>query len=153
MSDESAMKVFICEEGGSTPLIDKMFYMGISPNSSARMISHPVEDGSKIFDNKVIEPDRISVTGEVNYSDKETFSKLREMFKQKAFKFYDLRTFADYDGDEFRKLSLMRLSPRQSSDNPYAAEVRIEFQKVLLARSSSYTQTPQDPANASTKSG
>lgn len=127
------------------PLLSDFYISGINPSRSTRLISHPVEDGSKIFDQKVVEPERISITGKVYNSDQDTFAKIHEMIENKEFKFYLLSTLTlDHDN-----MALERMSERQSAESPDASEVTLEFQEILKV--SAQSQIPQNPENSPTK--
>ena len=109
------------------------------------MIGHPVEDGTTIFDNKVVMPDRVSLSGEVYTSESETLMKIDEMLRNKEFKFYSIRGFAL----EWENMSIVSVQQRESAENPDATEITLEFEEVLKVAPT--TQIPSDPANASTK--
>ena len=140
------IKVNVFDNNGTTPLLSDFYIYNISPHRRARMIGHPVEDGTTVFDNKVVEPDRVSIVGEVYTSDDETMTKINEMLDSKEFKFYTISSLAL----DYTNMSLIGRQERQSAEHPDASEITLEFQEVLKVAASE--QIPRDPANASTAS-
>ena len=142
---ESKISVNVYENGSSTPLLEKFYIFHESPRSQARMIGHPVEDGTTIFDNKVIQPDHVSISGEIYTSESETMMKIQEMLRNKEFKFYTISGFAL----EYENMSLVSVQQRENAENPDTTEVTLEFQEVLKV--SARAAIPREAENESTR--
>lgn len=139
-------KVMICKEGETKPLLTGFFFLSINPQMQARMISHPVEDGSKTFDNKIVEPDRVSIVGEVYTSDNgDPDEIISEMLSNREFSFYDVYTKTMV----YPRMSLVSASHRERQENPDTLEYSLNFQEVLLAGKRPLSQV--DPADAPTR--
>ena len=152
MSAKNGDVVYVTDYAGKNSLSDESIISGFrmlsaSPRSHARMIGHPVEDGTKVFDNKVIEPDRVSLHGVVYASDDDTQIKIDSMLRNRDFKFYSLVVS---DGNMvYEPMSLVSVNHRESAEAPDAFDYTLDFQEVLLAGKTPVTAA--DPANESTK--
>lgn len=138
-------KVYITKDGETEPILKDFRFTHIGPHMSSRLIGHPVEDGTTVFDNKVVEPRRISVTGTVFYNDRDTFKKIDEMQQSKEFSFYMIESYSD----AYYNMALERVSIRENAESPFAADVTLEFLEILKVKAQK--QKPRDEADASTK--
>ena len=138
-------KVEIMKDGETKPILKGFRFTDIGPQMSSRLIGHPVEDGTTVFDNKVVEPRRISVSGTVFYNDRETFKTIEEMQQSKDFTFYMIESYSD----AYYNMALERASIRESAESPFAAEVNLDFQEILKVKSKK--GKPRDDADAPTK--
>ncbi len=152
MSAKNGDVVYVTDYAGENSLGDESILTGFrilsaSPRSHARMIGHPVEDGTKVFDNKVVEPDRLTLHGVVYASDDDTQMKIDSMLRNRDFKFYSIVVS---DGNMvYEPMSVVSANHRESGETPDAFDNTIEFQEVLLAGKKPATSA--DPANESTK--
>ena len=132
------------EETGS-PLLEGMAYFSIDPSRRARMIAHPVENGQKIFDNKVIEPSHVRVECGVKKNDKDKIDTIKKMLENRAFSFYSIKA---YDG-VWNNMVLVSASQKQVGEKPFTIGYHLEFQEILLVTPKA--AVPKDPADESTK--
>lgn len=106
-------------------------YMSITPHRNARLISHPVENGSVRFDNKVIEPMTVTVVGYVYASDSETQNRLEKLQKRREWGFFSIVGFGNRRYDD---MELLSVSNPQRAENPDSFEYTLNFQEVLLVQ-------------------
>ena len=136
--------VYISENEDDEPIISGVFYFSTNVNKRARMIRHPVESGGYVFDNKVIEPIKVTVSCE-SYAlpGRREFealrTKLNEMWRNRTFNFYSVTTTED----SYDNMSLVGCSHRANAEKPDALDFNLEFEEVLLGSS-----TPAVPQNA-----
>ena len=130
---------------GMSPTFEKgaFKYLAISPRRASRAISHPIEDGSVRFDNKVVDPFTVSVVGTVYSSDTATKDKIKKMVETRAWGFY---TIVGYENDAYPTCTLLSASHRQSAETPDAQDYTLEFQeiKVVKAKEMPMTRVPDD---------
>lgn len=118
-------------------------YLSITPHRTSKVISHPVEDGSSRFDDKVNDPFRVSVVGTVYSSDTATRNKIVEMVKTRKFAFYSINGF---NNDYYDDVALVSASHRQSGESPDALEYTLEFQEIIIVKAQERpsTKVPDD---------
>ena len=145
IDSEGQNKVFVTKDGETEPILSGFRFTHVNPHLNSRLIGHPVEDGTTVFDNKVVDPRRISITGTVFYSDRETFKKIDEMQQSKEFAFYMIESYSD----AYYNMALERASIRESAESPFAAEVHLDFLEILKVKAQK--GKPRDDADASTK--
>ena len=112
----------------------------------ANAIKAPVETGQMSFDNKVIMPMEVRITGVIETQDKDVArsarSGLSEMIANRKFKFYSVVT----DGKTYKNLMLIACPKTIDRDEPDWEIYELTFVEVLLVQNKSYT-----PANPSDK--
>ena len=138
-------RVAIYEDGNDQPILTGTAYFDVNPQSSARLISHPVENGQKVFDNKVNEPTRISVVCGITKDNTDAVAKIYQMLESRAFSFYTIKSLSGY----WNNMSLSRVSERTTSEKPFTMAYNLEFQEILFVNPKATKR--QDPANESTK--
>ena len=125
---------------------------------SARVIGAPVETGAISFDNKVIDPFTVIVTGHVLCGDPDPKKrqdglqaerKIDEMFLNRDFKFYSV---SDLD-DEYTDLILRRVRSKQDSQHPDWREYELQYVQAMMVQKSYSTSNPkpQNAENTSTR--
>ena len=104
----------------------------------AQLIKHPLESGSPVIDNKVLEPRIITIRAFVGARDEETIRKLDKMWRNRRFSFYSITTRSDtYDN-----FCCEECSHTEGADKLDALEYTIRFSEILKA-----TGRPKQPAN------
>lgn len=87
--------------GGDT--VDGISIESVKPIYKARVIGAPVETGQTSFDNKVIDPYEVIVTGTIEIDAdgywRKTVSELKEMFQNRDFSFYSVSDGVNYYED------------------------------------------------------
>lgn len=110
----------------------------------SRVISAPVETGVMSFDNKVIDPVEITVTGEIHLVENEADSRdaldnLNAMQKSRKFAFYCVTT----KEEAHKNLILENLITKNSTNRIDVVSCTINFKEALLIQSSS-SKTPEN---------
>lgn len=123
-------------------------YMSITPHRNARLISHPVENGSVRFDNKVIEPMTVTVVGYVYVSDTETRDKLEKFQKRRDWGFF---TIVGFGNRSFDNVELVSVSDPQRAESPDSIEYTLNFQEVIVVKGQEMPMS-RIPDDQSTKS-
>lgn len=120
----------------------------INPIPRARVIEHPVEDGSVIHDNKVIEPLKVRVRG---YVEKHWFDDVSKQLSKllywrgSDYTWHITTRFTRYDN-----LVLTAMPHHETPDKLDVTEFSLELTQLMLAKSKS--ESVSDPSNASRKS-
>lgn len=120
---------------------------------TSNVIGAPVESGQKSFDNKVVNPVEIKITGVVeteNFGGDDdhadfAVSKLNEMQASRKFKFYSVET----DCDCYKNLILKDCPFVVNQNEPGWMVYELTFVEAMLVQAVSYT--PSRKENASTK--
>lgn len=124
-------------------------YMSIQPHRNARLISHPVENGSVRFDNKVIDPMTVTVVGYVYASDTETRDKLEKFQKRRDWGFFSI---VGFENRSFDNVELVSVSDPQRAESPDSIEYTLQFQEVMVVRGQEMplSRVPDDRPTRST---
>lgn len=117
-------------------------------NPTANMIGSPVESGAINFDNKVIQPRKITITGYVLAEEiSSVLDKLNQMLKDKSFTFYSIVT----KDSVLTNMAVVGIQNNGNNDKYDAVEVEVEFQEVLMDDGLGFTS--QDGGNSNTTEG
>jgi hypothetical protein len=104
---------------------------------SAKVIGAPVETGQESFDNKVIEPYRVIVTGHLVIDDESgyqtTLKKLKEILNDRKFRFYSVSDGASF----YERLILTELPVERSVDAYDFYSIELTFVQAMLIQSNS----------------
>lgn len=132
-------KAYICKTENPS---ESNAVAGFSVNSvkqvlKARVISAPVETGAKSFDNKVLDPYELIVSGEVVIDDdgkyKKTLDTLRQMYANRSFSFYSAS-----DGVNFYENLIMTECPIEREAQKYdLLQIEIKFVNAMLVQAKS----------------
>lgn len=140
---------YICsDENGESP-IEGFNVMKIRVNRTAKVISAPIESGQESFDNKVIQPLEVVVTGNILVSDETgAESTIAEMFASRAFKFYAIRE----EDRIYQKMVLKACPYDRETSTPDFKVYELTFVEAMLIQDNKYT--PANPEDRDTvKSG
>ena len=143
MTTETLVNIY--NDDSSTPLFSAVAFFSVNPGQRTRMIGHPVENGQKMFDNKVIEPSRVTVACGLYRDQTAEIEALYAMLRNRQFSFYTIKTVHDTR----KHLSLVSVLGRQNAEKPRTIDFSLEFQEVLFVEPQNAKQ--QDPANATTQ--
>lgn len=124
----------------------------------SRIIGAPVETGAISFDNKVIDPYTVVVTGHIvdafgdyeNNSPGEAKNDIYEMFLNRDFKFYSVSDNAD----EYVDLILERVRQTKSASHPDWKSYELRYKQAMLIQKSfeSANMSPRNAENSNTRS-
>lgn len=95
----------------------------------AQLIKHPVETGSSVFDDKVLEPRVITIRAYVSAKDKATRDKLDEYWRNRGFRFYTITTRAG----TFENFCCEECSHSEGNSKLDALDYTIRFCEILKA--------------------
>lgn len=140
---------YVCSDNEGINLIKGFSVTNISVRRKASVISAPIESGQESFDNKVIHPIEIVVTGSVSAEDDDgAESILAEMYASRDFKFYSV-----IEEDVLHMNLILKEMPYDRTTK--APDLRIYnllFVEAMLIQENTYT--PANPQNRDTvKSG
>ena len=143
---------YLCSDENGNATIDGFHCTKIQVRKYANAIKAPVETGQMSFDNKVIMPNEIRLTGYVDavsgMDAMKTQQILAEMIASRKFKFYSITT----DTETYKNLMLIDCPKTIDRDLPDLALYELTFVEVLLVQNKSYT--PANPSDKNTtKSG
>ena len=138
---------YLCSDENGDVTVDGFHCTKIKVRKYANAIKAPVETGQMSFDNKVIMPNEIRLTGYVDAVSSsvdamKTEQILAEMIASRKFKFYSITT----DNETYKNLMLIDCPKTIDRDLPDLALYELTFVEVLLVQNKSYT-----PANPSDK--
>lgn len=130
---------YICKTGN---ISESNAVTGFSINSvkqvlKARVISAPVETGAKSFDNKVLDPYELIVSGEVVIDDDDKYRKtidtLKQMYANRSFSFYSVS-----DGVNFYENLIMTECPIEREVQKYdLLQIELKFVNAMLVQAKS----------------
>lgn len=109
----------------------------------ARLISHPVETGSPIFDNKVNEPTTISVRLIVDAADKKMASTLWGMKQDRRFSFCKVQTREAI----YQNMCCVECAHDETAEMLDKMAYNIRFQEVMKAQKRAIYENPDDAPN------
>jgi len=133
---------YICsDENGESP-IEGFNVMRIRVNRTTKVISAPIESGQESFDNKVIQPLEVVVSGTVLVSDETgAESTIAEMLASREFKFYAIRE----EDRIYQKMILKACPYDRGSENPDFKMYELTFVEAMLIQDNKYTPArPED---------
>lgn len=143
---------YICSDAKCQNPIKGFKCMKVSPVRQSQVIKAPVETGQKSFDNKVIEPLEVRVTGFVDKHDSEnpdTVAKLNAMLANRKFEFYSVLT----ENDMYQNLILQSCPSTIDSGTPDLISYELVFVEAMLIQNRN-NRTPANKQNTNTvKSG
>ena len=126
----------------------------IDVDRTADAIMSPIELGTKVFDNKVIQPLHVTLNAIVKCRYWEAvWDKLLTMFNNRTYNFYDVYT----KGELIDNLMLTKVSRVETVDKYDAVEVRLEFIQIVYATETAlyltYTNAADEQNNDTTDTG
>lgn len=131
-------------EGDKEIMDDDFSVIDIEVDRRSEGIQHPVEDGTKIFDNKVILPLTVKLTGIVHLKNFERiWSYILKMYECRTYKFFDVLTKTE----ELNNLMLTEVPKRETSEKWDAVEITLTFQQVMFTKQET---VPKDNRHADT---
>lgn len=113
---------------------NRAYYMRASVNPRSRLISHPVESGGQIFDNKVLDPIMVSVQitfpnwDSATSSYQESVSTLKQMWRNRKFEFYRISL---WDGD-YDNMCLESMNHDETPDEFNVLNYSLTFKQVIF---------------------
>lgn len=121
-------------------IFDGSLVDGFSPTSchvlrQSRVIKAPVEKGTQSFDNKVIDPRIIKITGYVDMTSEKasiTTSKIERMFQNRDFSFYGVSAKEGY----FDNMILEKCNSTDHQEKFDLVEYDMEFVEAMLIQGS-----------------
>lgn len=120
--------------------------MKIDVNRRADAIMSPVEEGYKVFDNKVIQPLTANVTIIVKQRNWEkAWELILNMYNNRTYEFYDIET----RGEIISNMMLTNVSRREIIEKSDAIELTLGFVQIIYATESS-KMIPSDKQNSDT---
>ena len=138
----------ICSDAKCRNPIPGIHVMRINVRPSARMIHHPVEDGGKRFDNKVIEPVVITATCRLKFDEYQEISfDFNEMLTNRDYKFYSIITKIE----TYENLSLTPCPHGELPEKFDVYDFELQFTEVILGGRKTLG-FPSDLDNSSTTS-
>lgn len=140
---------YICSDENGENAVTGFNVTGIRVVRSAKVIAAPIESGQESFDNKVIQPLKVVVTGTVLVSDETgAESTIAEMFASRAFKFYAIRE----EDRIYQKMILESCPYDRVTTTPDFKVYELTFVEAMLIQDNKYT--PANPEDRDTvKSG
>lgn len=121
-------EVAVCRDNEGYDPIEGLRVMSISTNTTARMISHPVESGGVTFDNKVREPIEIEVKCAVEWANRAVLDEVDAMWMNKTYQFYSVvardATYVD--------LALCRCPNTQTPQKFDVFDLTLSFKEVMF---------------------
>ncbi len=95
----------------------------------ANLISHPVESGAKVFDNKVREPRTITIRALVSAIDQETIHALYMIWMNRSFSFYKITTRAG----TYENFCCEECSHKEDAEKLNSLQYTIRFREIMMA--------------------
>lgn len=125
--------------------IEGLYFAKIGGNSSARLISHPIETGAIIYDQKYVEPSRLNVSVKVpvNLIQDMEFE-FSEMLKDRTLR-KDGKKKTPYSvvakATEYKNLSLVNYAHDETSDAFDLIDYTLQFQELLFSTTKGHKET------------
>lgn len=140
---------YVCSDNEGKTFIKGFSVTNISVRRKASVISAPIENGQESFDNKVIQPLEIVVTGAISAEDDDgAESTLAEMYASREFKFYSVME----EDVLHMNLILKEMPYDRGAKAPDLRIYNLLFVEAMLIQENTYT--PANPQNRDTvKSG
>ena len=121
--------------------------MEIEVSRSADAIMSPVEEGYKVFDNKVIQPLTAKVKIIIKQRNWEkAWELILNMYNNRTYEFYDIET----RGEILSNMMLTNVSRAEIVEKNDALELELGFVQVIYANETD-VMIPSDPQNSNTK--
>ena len=117
----------------------------IEVNKHADAIDSPVESGTKVFDNKVIQPINISLEVVADAGNYAIHNIINTMLKNRTYQFYTIGTKEGV----YENMMMIDASHTESDDKFDKIVYQLQFKEILIARSSSQSFTIGKLAKAS----
>lgn len=134
---------------GKTP-INGFYVDHVETRRKARVLGAPIETGFVTFDDKVIDPSEVVVTGRINTLEenyKITMNTLSEMLEARNFS--DCRFMIMVDDVVQSNLILMDWKNVADKDNPDILNSTLTYVEAMLVQSSG--SSPNDPSHGPTQ--
>ena len=128
MSDIDYNYCCLCRDSEGSDPIYELHIMSYDATVRARMISHPVESGGVVFDNKVIDPAQLSLKCKVYWSDKHIIDELLSMLRNRTYQFY---SFVGHDGI-YKNLSCISCPISRTPELYDVFNLNLTFQEVMF---------------------
>ena len=109
-------------------------------SSRSRLIKHPLESGVSVIDDKVQDPRTISIQAVVSASDGATKKALREMWRNRAFKFPTVKTRET----TYKNFCCTECSHTESTERLNMLEYTIRFEEIMEAMKRAQAPNPDD---------
>jgi len=127
------MEVTVYTTNDYTAPLKEFKVLDIKVNPDSDLISAPVETGTESFDNKVIKPNHIIITGIIHVYGENAdhdIKKLYQMFLNRKFKFYSVATKEAC----YENLMLKSCPHTESKDKPDWLVYELDFREALLVQ-------------------
>lgn len=130
--------VYFNGDGESDKFLDDFVVDRIRVGRKARIIGTPVENGEQRFDNKVLDPKTVTVTGHINVFEgkKEAENRLRQMYESREYKFYYVVGKGDGSENFFRNLMLQDYDTDEDPEKFELVHVTLVFLEVKVTEQS-----------------
>lgn len=140
---------YVCSDNEGKSFIKGFSVTNISVRRKANVISAPIESGQESFDNKILLPLEVVVTGSVSAEDDDgAESILAEMYASREFKFYSVME----EDVLHNNLILKEMPYDRGTKAPDLRIYNLLFVEAMLIQENKYT--PANPQNRDTvKSG